>query len=173
MVRIVFILGSSRRNGNTKKVVDQLCKGTNWTIEDLNNYNINYYDYEHHNKSDDYLKLMAKLIRNYDVFIFATPVYWYSMSGIMKVFFDRITDLLTIEKDLGRQLRGKKMGLLSCSNADDRDPSFTLPFSESAAYLGMDYIGDLHTWIKDADIDARVLERIIAFKVTLQNQELR
>ncbi|MCP4458779.1 MAG: NAD(P)H-dependent oxidoreductase [Cytophagales bacterium] len=38
----------------------------------------------------------------------ATPVYWYSMSGIMKVFLDRIYDVLTIEKELGRKLHGKK-----------------------------------------------------------------
>ena len=34
--------------------------------------------------------------------IFVTPVYWYAMSGRMKVFFDRWTDLLKIDKDTGR-----------------------------------------------------------------------
>ncbi len=51
---------------------------------------------------------MNDIVDKYDVLIFATPVYWYSMSGIMKVFFDRITDLLTIKKDIGRKLKGKK-----------------------------------------------------------------
>lgn len=71
-------------------------------------------DYEHQNSNDDYLKLMKEIIKKYDTLIFTLPIYWYSMSGIMKVFFDRIADLLTFEKELGRQLRGKKMAGISC-----------------------------------------------------------
>lgn len=60
-------------------------------------------------RNDDYLNLMKQILEKYETLILATPVYWYSMSGIMKVFFDRLTDLLTIEKELGRKLRGKKI----------------------------------------------------------------
>lgn len=60
-------------------------------------------------RNDDYLNLMKQILDKYETLILATPVYWYSMSGIMKVFFDRLTDLLTIEKELGRKLRGKKI----------------------------------------------------------------
>ncbi|MEZ4804274.1 MAG: NAD(P)H-dependent oxidoreductase [Bacteroidia bacterium] len=73
------------------------------------------------------------------------PVYWYAMSGIMKVFFDRLSDLLTIEKDLGRQLRGKNMAVVSVSNGNNLGDAFWLPFKSTAEYLGMHYIGDLHT----------------------------
>ena len=86
-MRKLIILGSSRKDGDTKKVVDELVKLTGWDLIDLNDYKISYYDYEHKNLDDDYLPLMRKIIANYDVLIFATPVYWYSMSGIMKVFF--------------------------------------------------------------------------------------
>ena len=52
----------------------------------------------------------------YEQIIFATPIYWYAMSAQLKTFFDRMTDLLTIHKPLGRQLRkGKKMFLIACS----------------------------------------------------------
>ena len=37
---------------------------------------------------------LIPIIEKYDTLIFATPVYWYSMSGIMKVFFDRKNDNL-------------------------------------------------------------------------------
>lgn len=59
-------------------------------------------------RNADYLNLMKQILDKYETLILATPVYWYSMSGIMKVFFDRLTDLLTIEKEFGRKLRGKK-----------------------------------------------------------------
>lgn len=141
----LVILGSSRKDGDTKKVVDELIGFSKWDLIDLNDYNISYYDYEHKNLDDDYLGLMQRIINDYDVLIFATPVYWYSMSGIMKVFFDRITDLLDTEKDLGRKLRSKSMAALSCSIGDNLGEHFWLPFTETAKYLGMNYLGSLHT----------------------------
>jgi multimeric flavodoxin WrbA len=144
-VKKLIILGSSRKDGGTKKIVDQLVSISGWDLIDLNDYDFTYYDYEHKNLDDDYLDLMRKIIADYDVLIFATPVYWYSMSGIMKVFFDRITDLLDEEKNLGRKLRGKSMAAISCSVGDNLGESFWLAFSETARYLGMNYLGDLHT----------------------------
>lgn len=141
----LIILGSSRKDGETRKMVDKLANISNWGVIDLNNYKIGYYDYEHKNLEDDYLPLMREIIAKYDVFIFATPVYWYAMSGIMKVFFDRITDLLDNEKDLGRKLRGKSMAAISCSVGDNLGENFWFPFSETARYLGMNYLGNTHT----------------------------
>lgn len=92
----VIILGSSSKNGETKKVVTELMRISNWELIDLNDYKISHFDYQHLNRNDDFISLMKRITENYDVLIFATPVYWYSMSGIMKVFFDRITDLLWI-----------------------------------------------------------------------------
>lgn len=141
----VVILGSSRKAGDTEKVVRELISYSGWDLIDLNDYQFSYYDYENKNSGDDYIELMRSIIEKYDVLIFATPVYWYSMSGIMKVFFDRITDLLEFEKELGRQLRGKYMAALSCSNGSNLGEHFWLPFSESAQYLGMKYLGSVHT----------------------------
>lgn len=143
-MKTVIIFGSSRTDGDTAQMVDELIKHSKWDCVDLNNYDISYYDYQHKNRNDDYLTLMKDLVNRYDTLIFATPVYWYSMSGIMKVFFDRITDLLEIEKSLGQKLRGKKMGAISCSNGNNLGDVFWLPFLETAKYLGMRYLGDLH-----------------------------
>jgi multimeric flavodoxin WrbA len=141
----LIILGSSRKDGNTKKIVDEIINISGWDVLDLNDYNFSYYDYEHKNLDDDYLPLMRKIIANYNVLIFATPVYWYAMSGIMKVFFDRITDLLDEEKELGRKLRGKGMAVVSCSSGGNLGEHFWHPFSATAEYLGMNYLANMHT----------------------------
>ncbi len=146
----LIILGSSRKDGDTKRIVDGLISISKWDFIDLNDYNFSYYDYEHKNLSDDYLPLIRKIIANYEVLIFATPIYWYSMSGIMKVFFDRITDLLDVEKHLGRKLRNKSMAALSCSVGDNLGKHFWLSFSATASYLGMNYLGNIHT-LSDKD----------------------
>ncbi|HFA49643.1 MAG TPA: NADPH-dependent oxidoreductase [Bacteroidetes bacterium] len=147
----VIIVGSSRKDGDTENLVRDLVKYSNWDVIDLNDHNIGYYDYEHQNKNDDYIPLMKIIIEKYQVLILATPVYWYAMSGIMKVFFDRVTDLLTIEKDLGRKLRGKKMAAISTSIGNNLGEQFWLPFSKTANYLGMEYLGHLHTLANETD----------------------
>ncbi|MFY0592918.1 flavodoxin family protein [Roseivirga sp.] len=147
----VIIVGSSRNDGETSALVKQLQNLAGWDIVDLNDYEFSYYDYLHENKGDDFLPLIKNLIDKYDTLIFATPVYWYAMSGIMKVFFDRISDLLTIEKPLGRKLRGKRMAAISTSNGNNLGDSFWLPFRASADYLGMTYIKDLHTFSGQLD----------------------
>lgn len=144
IMKIVVILGSSRTEGDTGEVVNRIKYISDWEVIDLNDYKIGYYDYLHKNKDDDYLSLMRNIIDNYNVLVFATPVYWYAMSGIMKTFFDRFTDLLDDEKELGRKLRTKSMAVISSSQGSNLGDYFWLPFSESAKYLGMNYFGNAH-----------------------------
>ena len=143
-MRPLVILGSARKDGDTAKVVGALVQQTGWDVVNLSEYRISFYDYEHKNQGDDYLPLVRNIVDNYDTIIFATPVYWYSMSAIMKVFFDRLSDLITIEKDLGRELRGKNMAALSCSVGGNLGDAFWLPFKHTAKYLGMTFLGGFH-----------------------------
>lgn len=165
-MKAAIILGSSRKDGETRKVVDELISISQWDLVDLTNYNISHFDYEHRNKTDDFIALMKRLVNDYDLIIFATPVYWYAMSGIMKVFFDRLTDLLRIEKEVGRKLRNKCMAVISCSNGNNLEEQFWLPFKKSAEYLGMHYVADLHTYhgkldrSQIADFKRRIEENI-------------
>jgi len=165
----IIILGSSRNDGDTAKVVNKLVEKSNWDLIDLNTYDFSYFDYAHENSDDDYIPLMRNIIKTYDTLVFATPVYWYSMSGIMKVFFDRFTDLLVIEKELGRKLRGKNMAALSCSNHANPGEFFWLPFSESAKYLGMNYLGNVHAIIDDNKLSDDEVKRIEEFVTLINN----
>ncbi|MGO4772719.1 flavodoxin family protein [Flavobacterium sp. W22_SRS_FK3] len=140
----VIILGSARKNGNTTKIVDEISKESAIDVIDLSDYNISHYDYESKNREDDFLPLIRRILEDYDTLIFATPIYWYNMSGIMKVFFDRFSDLIRIEKETGRKLRGKKIGVISNSHDNEIEESFYIPFKKTADYLGMEYLGHAH-----------------------------
>ena len=146
MEKTVIIVGSSRKNGNTTAVAEAIAQQYDFSIVNLGDYNFSYYDYESLNITDDFLPLMKEIIQKYDTLIFATPIYWYSMSGVMKVFFDRFSDLIRIEKDWGRKLRDKKMAVISNSHdfEKDLDYNFYIPFVKSAEYLGMQYLGNKH-----------------------------
>ena len=141
----VIVVGSSRNDGDTANLTKELLEKSKWDILNLNDYQFSYFDYTHENRDDDYLDLIRKIVGTYETLIFITPVYWYSMSGIMKVFFDRFTDLLTIEKELGYKLKGKKMAAFSCSTGENLGEHFWLPFIKTAEYLGMEYLGNVHT----------------------------
>lgn len=152
-MKAIIILGSSDSHGKTRQLTDELIKTTDWDFVDLKTKHIEHFDYDFQNQTDDFIPLMTDIVKNYDLLIFATPVYWYTMSGIMKVFFDRISDLLKVQKPIGRQLRGKKMAVI-CSGADTNlVEGFYMPFRESATYLGIDYVGDFYGNLEENTIE--------------------
>ena len=83
---------------------------------------------------------MEKII-THDLIVLATPVYWYTMSATMKIFLDRLTDLLDIRKDLGRKLYGKKLFIISSLASNLLPQGFEYPFWQTAEYLKMEYKG--------------------------------
>ncbi len=153
----IIISGSSRSDGDTDKLVKQIQAIKGWPEISLLNYDIGHFDYEHKNKEDDFLPLIRDLVKKFDLFVFITPVYWYSMSGRTKVFFDRLTDVLTIEKDLGRELKGKQMMGLSVSNGNNLGSDFWKPFLNTANYLNMNFLGGLHV-VSDSSFQQELKE---------------
>lgn len=162
-MRIAIISGSARAEGNTSSLITNLQKHINADSYALLEYQINHYRYDHNYKNDEFISLVKNVIENYDTIIFVTPVYWYSMSGRMKVFFDRMTDMLKIEKELGRKLRGKNMAVATTSNGGNLEGNFWVPFIETADYLGMNYLGNLHTY-QDLNYDKELLEFVSVLK---------
>ncbi|SFS95630.1 NADPH-dependent FMN reductase [Zhouia amylolytica] len=154
--KTVIIQGSSRSNGNTNRMTSFLQNNFGFEVVDLNTKNIHPYHYDYRYKNDDFIPTIKEIVTKYDTIIFATPIYWYTMSGIMKNFFDRITDCLKTEKSIGKQLKGKNMAVLSCGSDAELKKGFTMPFEESAKYLGMEYLGNIHTWIADEEIPPQV-----------------
>lgn len=163
MKKGIIIQASSRSTGNTSGIVSFLQEQTGYDIVDLNTKQIGHFDYEFKNQDDDFNALFKDIVQHYDVIVFATPIYWYTMSGLLKVFMDRISDFLKIEKDFGRRLRGMQMGVVSCSDEDEVFDGFAMPFEESARYLGMHYKGHIHTWIEKKGISKEVKAKIKAF----------
>lgn len=152
----VILLDSSNSKGETFQLARYVAEHTGYRIIDLKEKHILPFDYEFNNRHDDFLPLIKEIVSNYELIIFATPVYWYTMSGTMKIFFDRISDCLKTEKETGRKLRGMKMAVLSCGSDEILKDGFHMPFIESANYLSMHYMGHVHGWIENDSIPAEV-----------------
>jgi len=165
--KAIIIQGSSRVTGNTRTLVDCFNSSHGFEIIDLATLNIGQFDYEFRNRDDDFLPTIRHAIRDHDTIVFATPVYWYAMSGLLKAFFDRLTDLLSADKDLGRELRGMNMAMISCGSDENVPAGFSEPFVESAGYLGMNYIGDVHGWL-NGEMTEEIRFRIDEFSKKFQ-----
>lgn len=160
-------MGSSRSDGDSAAVAAELLDSTGFELLDLNNIEFSDYDYQSGNSDDDFLPTIRNTVDQYDHIIWLTPVYWYSMSGIMKRFIDRISDCLRIEKETGRKFRGMSMSLISVSN-DVRHDAFGIPFELTADYLGMNYLGDCHIRVNEhSDINDQMAVLLNKIKNTV------
>jgi multimeric flavodoxin WrbA len=145
----LFILGSSRGDGETallaRAVFRRLVVGHREDAEfvDLGGLNIGPYDYENAHRGDDFLPVAQKMVRAKTI-VFASPVYWYSMSGQMKIFFDRLTDLTGPYKPVGKRLADKHMFAIATGGSDAAPDSFVRPFADTADYFEMIWGGLLY-----------------------------
>lgn len=134
----IIILGSSNSYGKTREATYSIVAKETALI-DLNNLNISYYDYDNKNIDDDYISVIEEIIKH-DLIILATPVYWYCMSAQMKTFIDRLSDLMSIRKDLGRKLKDKRIFVIASFNTSV-PKGFEEQFSQTCEYLGIKYEG--------------------------------
>jgi multimeric flavodoxin WrbA len=137
---ILVILGSARRESDTKKFARSVFARKECVFLDLCDYAIEEYKYDgNYSAADQFAEVMSAIL-SHDIIVFCTPVYWYAMSARMKILFDRFTDCLTIDKEKGRKLRGRKVAMLSVGTDLEIPEGFEIPFSRTADYLGMKYV---------------------------------
>lgn len=140
----LVIIASSRKESDTKKYVEFVFTGEKFKLIDLLDYHIAPYDYTNKYPVNDNFFEIADIMTSHNAIVFATPVYWYAMSGLMKIFFDRFTDLVTIRKQLGRRWKSKSVFLLAVGSDPEIPPGFEIPFKLTAEYLDMQYKGAIY-----------------------------
>jgi len=101
MANVLGILGSARPDGNTNDLLDAVLKQAakegaetdkiilaNHRVEQISNCKDCIEAGQCVHADDDFTMLMEKVFAA-DVLIFASPVYWYTVSGLLKTFIDR------------------------------------------------------------------------------------
>ena len=140
----LVIIGSARKESDTRKFVNFIFEGIHPTVVDLLDRRINGYDYSHHYPEHDEYSAIVDLFLKHNAIYFATPVYWYSMSSLMKTLFDRFSDLVTYQKAIGRKLKGKSTFLIAVGAESILPEGFEIPFRCTSEYLDMDYLGSIY-----------------------------
>lgn len=122
-MKVLALLGSPRKNGNTSLLLDEYLKGimeSNKTAE-ITRIFLNEKTIHGCNACDachnvtigqcvikDDMQELYPLFRQADMIIYATPVYWWSVSAQLKAFMDRCYALGPVEGSFS----GKKASLL-------------------------------------------------------------
>lgn len=151
MIKIVGIMGSPRRNGNTHILMDRILEGAKDAgadtelviIADLDIAPCDgcYVCYEKKpcNKEDD-MNILYDTILEADVIIFGTPLYWYGPTAIMKAFLDRL-QYFTAPENLPL-VRGKKAVTATVYEEDGITPAvpLLLMYERGFAYFGLELV---------------------------------
>ena len=104
MKKIVIIASSPRKNGNSNALVKEFARGAleagnaveTIFVADLKmEFCRGCMTCNHTLRCviNDDMKAVLETMRNADMIVFATPVYYYSVSGQLKTFFDRTSPL--------------------------------------------------------------------------------
>lgn len=119
MIRVLGINGSPRKDGNTVLMIQSVLEsarneGADTEIVHLVDYPVSHclgcYSKDEKLCNPEVFKEMLpdiykKLIESH-AYVFGTPVYWFSVSGLMKNFIDLLTALENIEKILENKVAG-------------------------------------------------------------------
>jgi multimeric flavodoxin WrbA len=146
MTNSLVILGTARDESNTLKALTASSHFRDFDLVELHKLNIAPYSYRNP-PVDDFLAVAEQMLKA-EVIVFATPVYWYAMSGVLKTFFDRLTDLISTSRPIGRGLKGKSTYLFSTGSDDVLPEGFEIPFKKTSEYFGMNFKGSFYVCIK-------------------------
>lgn len=86
MSKILFINSSPNPKGNTAKVAAALLEGHEYETLNLAEYKI--YGYGQEFPDDQFMEVIDR-IRESDVIVMGSPLYWHNLSGLMRCFLDR------------------------------------------------------------------------------------
>lgn len=85
-MNILFINGSPNRNGNTAKLAAKLLAGRKYETLNLVEYKLYAYG---QNFADDQFGEILKKMKEADIIVLGSPVYWHNMCGIVRNLLDR------------------------------------------------------------------------------------
>ena len=132
MEKILFMNSSPNREGNTYRIGEELLKDKEHDVLQMADYRISQYGQVF---EDDEMKEVLKEIDKYDILVIGSPVYWYTVSGMLKTFIDRLPE--------AEALRGKKLYLFAQGSLPSSDTVNSIEFlANRLSYLmGMELKG--------------------------------
>ena len=167
-----MILASARKESDTEWFVNQVFEDIEIKKLDLLDYNLSPFNYSAIYPHYDQFQSVVDAILSHRIIIFATPVYWYAMSGLLKTMFDRFTDLVTVQKETGQLFTGKSVFLIAVGSDKVIPPGFEEPFSLTSKYLRMFYKGSIYHSTKSEYSKSDIEDTLVEFRRKVNEPDL-
>lgn len=120
MSKILFMNASPNKDGSTVCIAKKLLKNNDYDTMEMGDYNVSQFGVK---KENDQMKEMLNIVKDYEVLVIGTPVYFYTVSGILKTFIDRL--YLLEEAEI---LKGKKLYFFAQGHAPDEETDKTIKY---------------------------------------------
>ncbi|MCO4852834.1 flavodoxin family protein [Bacillus vallismortis] len=149
-MKIAVINGGTRPGGNTDILVEKIIQGFDAEHIYLRQYHILPIEDLRHAEGgfgpvqDDYDSIIERTLPC-DILIFATPIYWFGMSGTLKLFIDRWSQTLRDPRfpDFQQQMSMKKAYVAAVGGDNPKIKGLPLiqQFEHIFAFMGMPFKG--------------------------------
>jgi multimeric flavodoxin WrbA len=158
--KVVILLGSPRRKGNSATLAAKAALGAKAAGADVTTHYLHGLTIKPCNACEachkpgatgcvipDDMRTVYPDLQKADAILFASPVYWFSVSAQMKLAFDRCYALLDAEKGT-HFFKGKKIGVILTYGAPDVFSSGGVNalrmFQDAFQFIGAKIIGMVH-----------------------------
>ena len=152
-MKIVVITGSPRKNGNSFAMTEAFIHEAEQRGHSVRRFDAAFlkiggchacmtcYKTGKACSFDDDFNDIAPAILEADAVVFTMPVYWYSIPAQIKGAIDRLFSLVVG----GKEVAGKKWGLIACCEEDDTTvlDGVRIPMERTAALLQWEMIGEV------------------------------
>lgn len=100
-MNILFINGSPNSNGNTAALAKELLQGKEYETLNLTDYRIGSYG---QNFEDDELDQVIAKMKQAEVIVIGSPLYWHNICGSVRNMLDRFYGLETVRCQAGHYI---------------------------------------------------------------------
>ena len=165
MTKILIVKGSPRKNGNSAVLADQVAAGAQGAGAQVESFYLHGMDISPCDACeacqaspdaecivDDDMQLLYPKVREADALVYASPVYWFTVSAQLKLFMDRCYALGGDEVE-DHALAGKRIGVVLTYGGDDLFDSGGInairTFQDTFRYIPAEIVGFVHGYALD------------------------
>jgi multimeric flavodoxin WrbA len=166
--KIVVMKGSPRKNGNSATLAEQVAAGAEAVGAKVESFYLHGMDIQPCDACDvcqgvadvdcvieDDMQVLYPKLREADAIVYASPIYWFTVSAQMKLFMDRCYGMGSdIDEPEEHALAGKRIGIVLTYGGDDPFDSGAVnairTFQDMFDYVPAEIVGMVYGYASDA-----------------------
>jgi multimeric flavodoxin WrbA len=166
--KIVILKGSPREAGNSAILAEQVAAGAEAAGAEVESFYLHGMDIQACDACDtcqgeseidctieDDMQTLYPKLRRADALVYASPIYWFTVSAQIKLFMDRCYGLQgDTDKQEDNALAGKRIGIVLTYGGDDPFDSGAVnairTFQDTFNYISSEIVGIVYGYALDA-----------------------